>query len=101
MYFSVLRLCFLYFFVNDTATTDIYTYWHTLSLHDSLPISAYSNHAQTPVTGVVDGVIGRAAQFDGTAPLMLPASPSQALPAAGAFTFSAWVRADQIGRAHV
>ncbi|HCP77029.1 MAG TPA: DUF2341 domain-containing protein, partial [Pusillimonas sp.] len=57
--------------------------------------TAYSNHAQTPVTGVVDGVIGRAALFDGTAPLMLPASPSQALPAAGAFTFSAWVRADQ------
>src|SRR3546814_10298279 len=27
-----------YFFVNDTATTDIYTYLHTLSLHDALPI---------------------------------------------------------------
>ncbi|KRC70124.1 Biopolymer transport protein ExbB [compost metagenome] len=57
--------------------------------------TAYSNHAQTPAGGLVDGVIGRAAQFAGTAPLMLPASPSLALPAAGAFTFSAWVRADQ------
>ncbi|MBO9357614.1 DUF2341 domain-containing protein [Bordetella petrii] len=57
--------------------------------------TAYSNHAQTPILGSVDGVIGRAAQFDGGAPLMLPASPSLALPAAGAFTFSAWVRADQ------
>ncbi|WP_372871343.1 DUF2341 domain-containing protein [Paenalcaligenes niemegkensis] len=57
--------------------------------------TAYSNHAQTPVTGSVDGVIGRAAQFTGEAPLMLPASPSLALPAASAFTFSAWVRADQ------
>src|SRR3546814_17810005 len=27
-------------FVNDTATTEIYTYGHTLSLHDALPISA-------------------------------------------------------------
>src|SRR3546814_13356761 len=26
-------------FVNDTATTEIYTYLHTLSLHDALPIS--------------------------------------------------------------
>src|SRR3546814_4445984 len=28
-----------YFFFNDTATTEIYTYRHTLSLHDALPIS--------------------------------------------------------------
>src|SRR3546814_7866926 len=27
------------FFFNDTATTEIYTYSHTLSLHDALPIS--------------------------------------------------------------
>src|SRR3546814_6405062 len=26
-------------FFNETATTEIYTYGHTLSLHDSLPIS--------------------------------------------------------------
>ncbi|QVQ27000.1 DUF2341 domain-containing protein [Achromobacter deleyi] len=57
--------------------------------------TAYSNHGQTPTGAAVDGVIGRAAQFAGTAPLMLPASPSLAVPAAGAFTFSAWVRADQ------
>src|SRR3546814_2647850 len=30
---------FLCFFFNDTATTEIYTYLHTLSLHDALPIS--------------------------------------------------------------
>src|SRR3546814_20201670 len=30
------------FFFNDTATTEIYTYGHTLSLHDALPISATS-----------------------------------------------------------
>src|SRR3546814_3026763 len=28
----------MYFFFNDTATTEIYTYGHTLSLHDALPI---------------------------------------------------------------
>src|SRR3546814_15161365 len=27
------------FFLNDTATAEIYTYGHTLSLHDALPIS--------------------------------------------------------------
>src|SRR3546814_13267003 len=30
-------------FVNDTATTEIYTYLHTLSLHDALPIWAHSS----------------------------------------------------------
>src|SRR3546814_1964679 len=30
--------CYIFFF-NDTATTEIYTYGHTLSLHDALPIS--------------------------------------------------------------
>src|SRR6188474_3885443 len=31
---------FFFFFFNDTATTEIYTSLHTLSLHDALPISA-------------------------------------------------------------
>src|SRR3546814_9284073 len=31
-------MCYLFFFFfNDTATTEIYTYGHTLSLHDALP----------------------------------------------------------------
>src|SRR3546814_5968183 len=30
------------FFFNDTATNEIYTYWHTLSLHDALPIAGLS-----------------------------------------------------------
>src|SRR3546814_12748878 len=25
-------------FSNEAATTDIYTYWHTLTLHDDLPV---------------------------------------------------------------
>src|SRR3546814_12019833 len=32
-------MCIFVFF-NDTATTEIYTYCHTLSLHDALPICA-------------------------------------------------------------
>src|SRR5881227_4390312 len=36
-------LCFFFFFFfNDTATTEIYTTVHTLSLHDALPICRYS-----------------------------------------------------------
>src|SRR3546814_15136048 len=31
----------LLFFVNHTATTEIYTYLHTLSLHDALPILGF------------------------------------------------------------
>src|SRR6187431_3792506 len=34
-----MRLFFYFFFFNDTATTEIYTTVHTLSLHDALPIS--------------------------------------------------------------
>src|SRR6056300_845605 len=30
--------CSLFFFFNDTATTEIYTNLNTLSLHDALPI---------------------------------------------------------------
>src|SRR3546814_11278354 len=32
-------------FLNDTDTTQIYTYLHTLSLHDALPISALAPSA--------------------------------------------------------
>src|SRR3546814_17222604 len=39
---------FIFFFFNDTSTTEIYTYLHTLSLHDALPIYAYMPWAFTP-----------------------------------------------------
>src|SRR6187549_4300508 len=36
----MLMFCLLFFFFfNDPATTEIYTGWYTLSLHDALPIS--------------------------------------------------------------
>src|SRR3546814_14552575 len=39
----------LFFFFNDTATTEIYTYCHTLSLHDALPISMIVSQTDAPV----------------------------------------------------
>src|SRR3546814_18286094 len=42
----------LFFFFNDTATTEIYTYLHTLSLHDALPICG-----PPPATAYFDGGI--------------------------------------------
>src|SRR3546814_6199788 len=39
-------MCFVIFFFNDTATTEIYTYGHTLSLHDALPIYALKEMAR-------------------------------------------------------
>src|SRR3546814_18402069 len=34
----VVLLMYVYLFSNDTATTEIYTDGHTLSLHDALPV---------------------------------------------------------------
>src|SRR6187549_4235066 len=38
MYLLLILFCSFFFFFNDTATTEIYTGWYTLSLHDALPI---------------------------------------------------------------
>src|SRR5881394_4656548 len=38
MKFTFIYFFFFFFFFNDTATTEIYTGWYTLSLHDALPI---------------------------------------------------------------
>src|SRR6187397_3731407 len=35
---SVIFFSYVFFFFNDTATTEIYTVYNTLSLHDALPI---------------------------------------------------------------
>jgi biopolymer transport protein ExbB len=56
--------------------------------------TAYGNHAQNaPARISEDGIVGHAAQFDGgAAPLALPASPSLAVAAGGAWSFSAWLK---------
>src|SRR3546814_16525133 len=46
------------FFVNDTSTTEIYTYCHTLSLHDALPICVGGLVQARPATGEPVGLVG-------------------------------------------
>ncbi|QSI31521.1 DUF2341 domain-containing protein [Variovorax sp. RKNM96] len=58
--------------------------------------TAYGNNGQTSAVPVEGTVIGKGAQL-GTGPLMLPATPSLAVQAGGAHTFSAWVKPDQLG----
>src|SRR3546814_11798448 len=56
--------CFLF---NDTATTDIYTYGHTLSLHDALPIYLFVMAGVPHITaGMLDALTG---ELEGGAPL--------------------------------
>src|SRR3546814_14564189 len=47
------------FFFNDTATTEIYTYGNTLSLHDALPILHGSTAPASPASGGRLGGAGR------------------------------------------
>src|SRR3546814_8129196 len=56
IYILIHRVCF---FFNDTATTEIYTYLHTLSLHDALPISL----AHHRFGGVARVLIARCSHF--------------------------------------
>ncbi len=57
--------------------------------------TAYGNNAQSAPAGIDDGsVIGKGARFTGTGPVVVPANPSLALAAGGAFTFSAWIKPD-------
>src|SRR5213594_5219488 len=58
---------FVFFFFNDTATTEIYTSVHTLSLHDALPIST------APTSGTYTVIVGSylSGYFDGTGSYLL------------------------------
>src|SRR3546814_9234790 len=49
---QLVSMCLIFFF-NDTATTEIYTYRHTHSLHDALPIwpAAWPDPAEDSATG--------------------------------------------------
>src|SRR3546814_15451397 len=47
------------FFFNDSAPTEIYTYGHTLSLHDALPIWARGVERGQRQAGLFDGHDGR------------------------------------------
>jgi biopolymer transport protein ExbB len=59
--------------------------------------TANANAAQTAPPGVNDsGIIGRSARFPGQGAVTIAASPSLAMAAAAPFTFSAWVKPDQL-----
>src|SRR3546814_13093640 len=95
------------FFVNDTATTELYTYLHTLSLHDALPILA----ARCPPHSLASSSssLAMTSSFFCTAPctFSLPRLPSTS-PSAPLDTLwlivlqvRATVSISKIGRAHV
>ena len=57
--------------------------------------TAYGNNAQSAPGGIDEGsIIGKGARFSGAGPMTVPASPSLAVVAGGAFTFSVWVKYD-------
>ncbi|HEY4093036.1 MAG TPA: DUF2341 domain-containing protein [Luteibacter sp.] len=57
--------------------------------------TAYANNAAGSLA-TVDGIIGKAARFDGKQGLKLPGAVSMAMGQGGAFTFSAWVKPDAV-----
>lgn len=59
--------------------------------------TAYANNAQKGVVRTVDGgIVGRAARFDGTASVEVPASTSLNVTDGGNFTFSSWIKLDAV-----
>jgi biopolymer transport protein ExbB len=59
-------------------------------------LTANANNAQNAVPAIDEnGVIARAARFQGQGELVIPATPSLAMPAGAPLTLSAWVKADQ------
>lgn len=61
--------------------------------HDA---TAYGNNAVGNDVATVDGVIGKAARFDGTKVVNLPGSVAMNVAEGGMFTFSAWVKLDAL-----
>src|SRR3546814_20378323 len=53
-------MCKCVFFFNDPATTEIYTYGHTLSLHDALPICKLLLRKTRTTHGQISRVMRRA-----------------------------------------
>src|SRR5258708_22172819 len=66
-----LILPFVFFFFNDTATTEIYT----LSLHDALPIFSSSSRARSSSSSVRGAATALPVQFEISAVRRLFASP--------------------------
>ncbi|WP_413197303.1 DUF2341 domain-containing protein [Pararobbsia alpina] len=80
---------------SDTFDPDYTLVYHFEDTSGTPPkdTTAFANNAQTaPARIAEDGILGKAAQFNGTSTLAVPASPSLAIKDGGAFTFSAWVK---------
>jgi biopolymer transport protein ExbB len=58
--------------------------------------TAYANNATGNDIPTVDGVIGKAARFDGSKVVTLPGSVSMNVADGGTFTVSAWVKVDAV-----
>jgi biopolymer transport protein ExbB len=54
--------------------------------------SAWANNAQSPTTGADGAIIGRGAKLDGQSTIVVPASPSLALPDNAEWSWSLWVK---------
>src|SRR3546814_17105985 len=100
-----MAVCLLCVFLNDPATTEFYTYCHTLSLHDALPISVA---LLARGTGFGDEGVVQARGDDAEAALaasvaLLATDMGEAPAAAATAPLAATnpLRAGQIGRAHV
>jgi len=63
----------------------------------SADATANGNAAQGAPAGIDEGaIIGRGARFPGQGAIQIAASPSLAMPAGAPFTFTAWVKPDQL-----
>src|SRR3546814_18772792 len=100
----------LVFFFNDTATTEIYTYRHTLSLRDSLPIFdlgdvriRYKNRVAEPISPVTSALLPVFGDFVALNPSATDVlSIVDGLTGTFAnFTGAAFDPGAEIGRAHV
>src|SRR3546814_16106651 len=69
----LILLCFL----NDTAPTEIYTYLHTLSLHDALPILLDDEGRQKHLEGIPMRRMGDAEQDVGALVVFLAGPRSE------------------------
>lgn len=59
-------------------------------------LTANGSNAQNAVPAIDEnGIIARAARFQGQGELVIPATPALAMPAAAPLTLTAWVKADQ------
>jgi len=76
----------------DADTTAVYHFGEK----DAPPLdtTANANNATSPARTIDTGLIGRAAHLDGTAPILLPATPSLTILQNAQFSWSGWVKSD-------